>query len=1170
MKILCVHGIGNHLSDLTWQSEWRSAISTAVSDAGGPALKDDDVSFLMIDPVFERYPLDAADWARATALLAESGIVHGLGDRWDVARGWLDTLGSRIRWTAGMVVQWTSEAALRKTLRGMLLDAVKNTSPDLILGHSLGSLVTYDALVDPSTPDILRQSYFMAFGSQIGHPSVRNIFGGRLVVPRVERWYHLYNPLDHVLTAPIKIFTDADHYRQLVTRFDTPNDVSNHSAVEYLSHVQTREAWREIVHKSRAPVAVRMTPPLAAPRQQLKALVIGIDHYADPNNNLSGCVNDAYLVSSVLQETGFPVECIRLLLNERATTDEIRNRLEWLLSGVRDGDICYLHFSGHGAQIPAYGDDEVVDHLDECLCPHDFDFTPERAIVDNWFYELYSQLPYDARFIATLDCCHSGGLTRAGQQRVRGLDLPDDIRHRALRWDSELQRWVPRELPAVNAFTKRPEYAGPDANTRRIGRAVPLRSLSDRAFNQVRTNLGHNGPYLPMLYEACRESELAEEYRDGNKSFGAFTYALMTSLRDTRKRNQAVTFSGLLQRSMQLMRTLGYRQTPCLVGPAELQDANVPFMLDLVTEKSATESTAQRVSTRLAAPGSVVEKAVTQYREELLRRTDVVGVRAGYRFKDGWITDERAVVITVRYKLPASQVPNDQQLPRALSVTDDTGRSVEVPVDVAPASPVEQLLAESRALEGLNDAPTLFEREWLGEIPPDVAASRAVTKRYHSPSDALNKRLNTVVKQKMEMTCHSSPGSSFSVFRSFLATVKKRLIMGMYDLTAPHVVEALIDTLEKPRKFTLVLDPKIALSNGGGADNPKAGDIKETEVRDDFSAALGRRFEFAWAAVKLRGKTTSGLFTNAYHIKVAVADGASFWLSSGNLQSTNQPKDDLPLVPTNKDLNRFNREWHVVVKNTALAELFDKYLQFDFDQAEPLQDDTGERAFVPEYDLIIPREIVPTKVLKTFKPKTFSKTLSIQPLLTPDNYADHAIKFIKSAKKSLYFQNQYINLGAEERRPDKFQELCEAIKSKIDEELDVRIILRDLGDTRKMLEELQDFGIAGKYVKLQSACHNKGILVDSKRVLLGSHNYSGAGVTTNRDASLIIDDAEVTEYYETIFVYDWENRAHKISSGERAMPVVVPRGVRNIRELMPHLKPDVPLQRIPWNDYFED
>ena len=67
---------------------------------------------------------------------------------------------------------------------------------------------------------------------------------------------------------------------------------------------------------------------------------------------------------------------------------------------------------------------------------------------------------------------------------------------------------------------------------------------------------------------------------------------------------------------------------------------------------------------------------------------------------------------------------------------------------------------------------------------------------------------------------------------------------------------------------------------------------------------------------------------------------------------------------------------------------------------------------------------------------------------------------------------------------------------------------------------------------------NKGIVVDSSRVALGSHNWSVDGTTTNRDATLIIDDGEVAKYYEKLFLYDWNNLARQNVPGERAMPRV--------------------------------
>lgn len=81
---------------------------------------------------------------------------------------------------------------------------------------------------------------------------------------------------------------------------------------------------------------------------------------------------------------------IRVVLNERATAAGILDRLHWLLDNVRNGDERVLFYSGHGAQILAYGAKEEVDHFDECLVSYDFDWSLAHAMTDNQFVEFYS------------------------------------------------------------------------------------------------------------------------------------------------------------------------------------------------------------------------------------------------------------------------------------------------------------------------------------------------------------------------------------------------------------------------------------------------------------------------------------------------------------------------------------------------------------------------------------------------------------------------------------------------------------------------------------------------------------------------------------------------------------------------------------------------------------
>ena len=43
--------------------------------------------------------------------------------------------------------------------------------------------------------------------------------------------------------------------------------------------------------------------------------------------------------------------------------------------------------------------------------------------------------------------------------------------------------------------------------------------------------------------------------------------------------------------------------------------------------------------------------------------------------------------------------------------------------------------------------------------------------------------------------------------------------------------------------------------------------------------------------------------------------------------------------------------------------------------------------------------------------------------------------------------------------------------------------------------------------------------------MVGSHNWTRAGTTLNRDASLIFFDQEIARYYQGLFLFDWSRIA---------------------------------------------
>ena len=234
-----------------------------------------------------------------------------------------------------------------------------------------------------------------------------------------------------------------------------------------------------------------------------------------------------------------------------------------------------LFYSGHGAQMPGYNALGVVDHVDECLVPFDFNWTKESAITDDDFFRLYSDLPYGAKFFAIFDCCHSGGMTRDGSRKVRGITPPDDIRHRMLEWDAKEQMWRDRKLTPLNDQfggdqTQQRQYMGHNLATYRLGRAMRLRKLSHKVYARKATQ--SHPPYLPVLFEACGEDQLSYEYRHGVTSYGAFTYSMVKNLRAKPK----IAFAALLEQTRATLKGLRYDQDPQLIAPSQVLHRAIP------------------------------------------------------------------------------------------------------------------------------------------------------------------------------------------------------------------------------------------------------------------------------------------------------------------------------------------------------------------------------------------------------------------------------------------------------------------------------------------------------------------------------------------------------------------------------------------------------------------
>lgn len=506
--------------------------------------------------------------------------------------------------------------------------------------------------------------------------------------------------------------------------------------------------------------------------------------------------------------------------------------------------------------------------------------------------------------------------------------------------------------------------------------------------------------------------------------------------------------------------------------------------------------------------------AVARVREMLNRHPEVLEVRDGFLWQDGLMTERRAVVVALD--------PDVAGAPGNPYESLGIPREVDgVPVDITLGGPSAVLRAAGRRGRLIAEAVPLT----------DLFQERVPKITYLKPEGL---RLDEV-REPMEVICHVSPDDGWPVLSDFLTQVKQTLTVGIFDLSAPHIVGKFRELAETNPDFHLNLCIHRGLA--GGLTGLKENDLNETDVVESLREIMGERFRQAYVNVSGNNRT----FASSYHIKVAVRDGQELWLSSGNMQSSNQPPHDVQPASNDEQtfgpLRRYNREWHVVIRNRNLAQTFEAYLLHDLKTAEA----NPAQMFPPVHELFVPAELLaprmasleevaaPRYFARKVIPKNADAPVIVQPLLTPDNYLGNVIQLVRSAQSRLFIQNQSMALldPMEDNEP-AFIELWQAIKSRQNAGVDVRMIFRvhfDEDEARVMKDRLVKLGFKPDCIRVQKGCHTKGVIIDSKVVLIGSHNWTNQGVTANRDASLIFRHSEIARYYEQVFLFDWERLA---------------------------------------------
>lgn len=212
-----------------------------------------------------------------------------------------------------------------------------------------------------------------------------------------------------------------------------------------------------------------------------KLLLLAGSNFVGTPAELHGCLHDLDYVRAMAEAQGFTT--LLDLRGPAMTAAAWRGALAWLIAEAAPGDLILHAHSHHGAQVP---DDSEPDGLEECWCPDDFDWSPERMITGHEMGELLSHLPAGATWVDWADCCHAADSLRAAPARPL-------------------------------AASKR--------LTRRAGMRSARRGLVARMARHVHERGTQGGTIIQLA--ACGEQETAADTVIDGRPCGAFTHALL-------------------------------------------------------------------------------------------------------------------------------------------------------------------------------------------------------------------------------------------------------------------------------------------------------------------------------------------------------------------------------------------------------------------------------------------------------------------------------------------------------------------------------------------------------------------------------------------------------------------------------------------------------------------
>ncbi len=413
-------------------------------------------------------------------------------------------------------------------------------------------------------------------------------------------------------------------------------------------------------------------------------------------------------------------------------------------------------------------------------------------------------------------------------------------------------------------------------------------------------------------------------------------------------------------------------------------------------------------------------------------------------------------------------------------------------------------LANTRdQLKLYDDQALVQEVSWPENVTPRQGQVHFIRNGQWDPRPLMlgQSRFAPEVFRNVTVTTFVSPDCSNEVFSEAMSNASREILLNMYEFSSPSMGSELATARARGAAVTVLIE-------GGpvGGISPQEKSLIDSVNRSGIPV---------YSMVSTKNDHAPYRYD---HAKYVVLDRNSVFITSENFKYSGFPPEG----------KKGNRGWGTWLEDPALAGYFSKV--FSADQSGksviPYSGGPGEV------------EIAPAEKRRAgFAPGRFDGA-TVTPVIAPDT-SYLITDLIDGAQTSIEIEQAYIK----NESPRTLNPFLAAAVNASRRGVHVRILLDsywfniegpndndEMAATINRIAAAENLPLEAKCIDLATSqvdkIHNKGVIVDSRQVLISSINWNSNSPNFNREAGVIIDHPGVAGYFLSVYNDDWAPTFH--------------------------------------------